>query len=295
MVFINQSDGARKMSSLVDALTAFDRRRRRRYDLSIATCYCNPKALRAFINAVRGRLKIANIYLYLDRREAIAIGQAELKALKRAYPGLLCIYAVRAARLFHTKSYCLAAYDDDEALVEGRLAIGSANLTNPGLHTANGNIESLVTLSDIPLITEFLDFFEREDILIELNELTQFNSDDTIDFQYALLISGVFSHKWAVALSRYFSVRYELNREGKQLAQGAIEIPGFRAETATIAKSYFNFDVRRWRPTDDGLTKKTAYAHGSGRESLPPDVEVEVRAGERVLCSPYVPDDGATT
>ena len=39
----------------------------------------------------------------------------------------------------------------------------------------------------------------------------------------------------------------------------------------------------------------TAYAHGSGRESLPPDVEVEVRAGERVECCLYVPADGATT
>ena len=39
----------------------------------------------------------------------------------------------------------------------------------------------------------------------------------------------------------------------------------------------------------------TAYAHGSGRESLPPDVEVEVRAGERVECSLYVRTDGATT
>ena len=39
----------------------------------------------------------------------------------------------------------------------------------------------------------------------------------------------------------------------------------------------------------------TAYAHGSGRESLPPDVEVGVRAGERVECSLYVPADGATT
>ena len=29
------------------------------------------------------------------------------------------------------------------------------------------------------------------------------------------------------------------------------------------------------------VSPKTAYAHGSGRESLPPDVEVEVRAGER--------------
>ena len=41
--------------------------------------------------------------------------------------------------------------------------------------------------------------------------------------------------------------------------------------------------------------QETAYAHGSGWESLPPDVEVEVRAGERVECSLYVPADGATT
>ena len=40
---------------------------------------------------------------------------------------------------------------------------------------------------------------------------------------------------------------------------------------------------------------ETAYADGSGRESLQPDVEVEVRAGERVECSLYVPADGATT
>ena len=41
---------------------------------------------------------------------------------------------------------------------------------------------------------------------------------------------------------------------------------------------------------------ETAYAHGSGCESLPPDVEVEVRAGERVECSQIRSwTDGATT
>ncbi len=30
---------------------------------------------------------------------------------------------------------------------------------------------------------------------------------------------------------------------------------------------------------DEGVIMETAYAHGSGRESLPPDVEVEVRRG----------------
>ena len=53
------------------------------------------------------------------------------------------------------------------------------------------------------------------------------------------------------------------------------------------------FPVYADRSTGYFLT--TAYAHGSGRESLPPDVEVEVRAGERVECSLYVPADGATT
>ena len=58
-------------------------------------------------------------------------------------------------------------------------------------------------------------------------------------------------------------------------------------------------DIDDFRALYDQLRKKgivyTAYAHGSGRESLPPDVEVEVRAGERVECSLYVPADGATT
>ncbi len=41
------------------------------------------------------------------------------------------------------------------------------------------------------------------------------------------------------------------------------------------------------------VIRETAYAHGSGCESLPADVEV--RAGERVECSQYIPADGAPT
>ena len=53
--------------------------------------------------------------------------------------------------------------------------------------------------------------------------------------------------------------------------------------------------IRKRAGLEDVRIHDTAYAHGSGCESLPPDVEVEVRAGERVECSPYVPADGATT
>ena len=51
-------------------------------------------------------------------------------------------------------------------------------------------------------------------------------------------------------------MRYLLNEKGRQLAQAQADLHGFEIETATIAKTYFNFDVRRWRPKDDRLTEK---------------------------------------
>lgn len=257
MAFINQSDGAHKMRSLVHALTAVDRRRL--YSLSIATCYCNPKALRAFIDAILGHLRISKISVYLDRKDALRIGCDELWSLQEDYGVILSISAVRAGRLFHTKGYCLARCDGDN-LIEGRLAIGSANLTNPGLISSNGNIESIWICTETPLIAQFLDFFKDKSLLIPLDELTAFSLDDStdalVDFQYALLTLGVFSHKWSTTLNKYFSVRYQLNEEGRRTARTQADLRGFEAEAVTIAKTYFNFDVSSWRPADDHLTTK---------------------------------------
>ena len=255
MAFINQSDGARKMSSLVDSLTAVDRRRP--YRLSVATCYCNTQALRTFIDAIACRIRISGISLYLDRKDAIKIGYDELHLLREDYGAILSIFAVRSGRLFHTKGYCLAAYKDEQ-LVEARLAIGSSNLTNSGLIDPNGNIESIVIRPELPLISQFLDFFKDESLLIPLDELTVFSSDDSAndlaDFQYALLTLGNFSHKWSVSLTKYLSVQYHLNDKGRRDTRTPTDLRGFGVEAATIAKSYFEFDVRRWRPVDDGLT-----------------------------------------
>ena len=199
-------------------------------------------------------MNLVEIYLYVDRRTAISIGQAELSDLQNAYPELLSVYAVRAGRLFHTKGYCLAAYAGDE-LVHGRLAIGSANLTNAGLTEAHGNVESLAVHSDIATINGFLAFFDDEENLIDLDNLTDFLPDDTTDFQYALLTSGLFSHKWSATLATYLSARFRLNEEGRQRAQEGIGTPGFQMETATISKSYFDFDLQDWKPNDGNLIR----------------------------------------
>ena len=252
MAFMNCCDGQAKLQSVVHALTDCDRRRS--YYLSIATCYCTPQAVGDFIEAIQAEVNLVEIYLYLDRRTAISIGQAQLADLENAYPDLLTAYAVRAGRLFHTKGYCLAAYAGDE-LVHGRLAIGSANLTSAGLTETHGNVESLAVHSDIATINGFLEFFDSEENLIDLDELTNFSPDDTTDFQYTLLTYGLFSHKWSATLAAYFSVRFQLNEEGRRRAQEGIDTPGFQMEAATIAKSYFDFDLQGWQPNDRNLVR----------------------------------------
>ena len=255
MTFMNRYDG--KFQSLLDALTDCDRRRS--YYLSLATCYCTPQAVRCFIDAIQDRLKIAEIFLYLDRREAIKIGREQLTALEESYPGILSIYAVRAGRLFHTKGYCLTAYSDED-LVHGRLALGSANLTSPGLTDEHGNIESLAIFSDLPMISEFLEFFEDDGNRIELEDLTSFPEDsDDVDFMYALLTRGWFSHNWSATLAAYFSVRSRLNEEARQLARERIATPGgFEMDSASISKSYFGaeFRLQDRRLNDKNLVKK---------------------------------------
>ena len=252
MAFMNCRDGQTKLQSVVHALTGCDRRRS--YYLSVATCYCTPQAVCEFIEAIRAAVDLVYIYLYVDRKTAISIGQEQLFDLENAYPDLLSVYAVKAGRLFHTKGYCLAAYANEE-LVHGRLAIGSANLTNAGLTETHGNVESLAIHSDLVTINGFLKFFDNEENLLTIDELTDFSPDDTTDFQYALLTYGLFSHKWSATLAAYFSVRFRLNEEGRQRAQEGIDTPGYQMEAATIAKSYFDFNLQSWQPNDRNLIR----------------------------------------
>ena len=254
MVFMNCCEGESKLQSLAGALTDCDRRRS--YYLSMATCYCTPTAVQEFIDAIRNELNVVAIYLYLDRRTAISIGHADLSELVNTYSnGLLSVYAVKAGRLFHSKGYCVAAYSRNDQIVQGRLAIGSANLTNAGLTEQHGNIETMAIHSDIETIKEFLEFFDDEENLIALEDLTKFSPEDSTDFQYALLTSGLFSHKWSATLKTYFSVRFQLNKEGRQRAQEGIETPGFQLDAATIAKPYFDLNLQEWQLNERELVR----------------------------------------
>ena len=253
MAFLNTSNGVHKIRSLVDALAQCDRRRR--YYLSLVTCYCNPVAFQTIIDSILERdLNIAAIYLYIDRRNAISIGVETLRTLEHANPDLLSIYAVKGSRLFHTKGYCLAAYDASGYVARGTLALGSANLTRSGLTSQAGNTESLVVITDASAIEDFLSYFEDENNLLTLDQLNSYTSNDEIDFRYALLKLGMFSHKWSANIVTYFSVRYDLNENGRKRAQDGIPL-GFQVEAASIGKKYFDFEFDHLQPHDTNLVR----------------------------------------
>lgn len=239
-----------KFQRLVESLSECDKRRT--YSLTIATCYCNIDVVKKLIKSLQKKIELYEVWLYIDRRTAISIGTEALQELEASFPDLLSIYAIRTSYLYHTKGFCTAAYSNSDELVCGRLAIGSANVTEAGLTRDFGNNECLVIDSNIHTISEFLDFFERPENLICLDELNKFDKpgdDDETDFRYSLLMSGIFSHRWNATLTRYFSVRYDLSEEGKLRTHDTIHTPGFQMDSASISKSYLDFSIEKYRAT----------------------------------------------
>lgn len=254
MVFLNANKN--KFHRLIESLSDCDKRRR--YSLTIATCYCNIDVVRELIVSLQKKLELFEVWLYIDRRQAISIGTEALQELETSFPDLLTIYAIRTSYLFHTKGFCITAYSKSDELLCGRLVIGSANVTEAGLKKDNGNNESLVIDSNIHTISEFLDFFNRSENLICLDKLTEFETDndaEEIDFRYSLLKSGIFSHKWNATLTQYFSVKYGLSEEGKQRTHDTIQTPGFQIDSATISKSYLDFSIEKYRATPKNFVR----------------------------------------
>lgn len=217
MSFFNSSNN--KLHYLVKELCEVDKRKR--YSLHIATCYFNVESAIRLLDAVsRSNIKITKVSIYIDRKEAIRCGVTQLYDFTKnnRISAETKIYAVRSEPLFHTKGYCLLSDQNSRRrqTIEGKLLIGSANLSGNGLTEDSGNIESMLSTTDDKALIRFTDFFDAKSNLIPIDELMVFNLDDDLQcFKYAVLLSGWFSHKWSNNLDRYFRVRYMLNDQGR--------------------------------------------------------------------------------
>ena len=266
MAFFNKNKG--KQSALLDAFSQCDKRRK--YYLYLASCYFNCDAAIALSKELKKQhFKIIGTEIWLDRSEALSIGKERLQKLEGE--NQLTVYITKNTTLFHTKGYCLACYDENDNIVSGCLALGSPNLTKAGIGAVSGNIESLLTTTNINDIQAFL---ESSDELkwITTDDLDTYTKED-INFILALLKEGQFCHKWSDSLNQYLAVRYDLSEEGKKRSQGdpLFQETGFEMAAATISKQYFEFDINH--PLDSNLIKnygiETFLGHWLPRAALP--------------------------
>jgi len=211
--------------------------------LYLTSCYFSPDAAEKLIRELQTLINIKSVYIYIDRKTAISIGQQPLEelSLNQNLPEIF-IFAVEASVLFHTKAYALLSYTKDGLLNKGSLVVGSANLTGAGLTASSGNIESVLDSQDAEILNEFVTQLDKLKI-IKLDQLEVFRSQESYNFKYALLHEGAFIHKWLDDLGRYLSVRYQLNENGKsRIGDELFKNAGFNIDTATISKRYFDFN-----------------------------------------------------
>ncbi|MBD2563955.1 MULTISPECIES: hypothetical protein [Nostoc] len=90
--------------------------------------------------------------------------------------------------MFHPKAYCLLSNDHQN----GRLVLGSANLSNRGLIEPFGNIEILYKIEDIKDIIDFYHSLNSDLNCIEVDEIEKFDDTDEYYFKYALLREGFY-------------------------------------------------------------------------------------------------------
>ena len=240
-IYLNVSE--EKKESLLNALSTIDKRKL--YNFYLLSCYFNPKSLIDVVSGVREFAKLNKVYIYIDKREAIAAGYDLNKKIsdlfKNEHANLdFEVRVVDSDALFHTKAYALIACDDDN---HGSLVIGSANLTKSGLTNKTGNIETIIPSSDRSIISGFIKNISSLQFL-DLSEINNFTKSSSIAFKLALLCQGYFVHKWSDTIKQQFAVPYSLTDKGRRDIKNKDSLVsrlGFNAEAVTISKNYFEF------------------------------------------------------
>lgn len=232
-----------KSAKLINLLGKVDKRRS--YDLYLCSCYFSVDSIKLINDAIQDEtgIKIRKLYVYVDKRAALSAQHQDLQKIRKweSENSNFIFRIVDTNKLFHTKAYALVSRDHDN-ISSGSLVIGSANLTGNGLTSRkSGNIESLLDTQNHEIILDFLGCIESEKV-INIDELEEFSSSDTVAFAYALLTQGLFSHKWTDNIDGYLSVRHALNEKGRaELSNNDLANLGFRIDAASVGKRYFAF------------------------------------------------------
>jgi len=233
-----------KKNKLITLLSNIDKRKS--YQLYIATCYFNLRSASNLIRDLVDKVKLENISIYIDKKEAFKIGKETIKQwllnINKKTDIEINLFPVDTSYLFHSKAYSLVRINEDEE-IEGVLVVGSANLTGAGLTSTQGNIEVLLGTSEPENILSFYNSMKGLNYQ-NIEDIDKFRSINSFDFKYSLLQSGYFVYKWSGSLNQELGIKFQLSDEGKQRIKGdpIIESLGFSLDHSTVSKSYFQFN-----------------------------------------------------
>jgi len=199
-----------------------EKRYQRRHELQILSCYVDLKAVQYFVRELASRVRLTDVYLAFDYSEVFRYGprkiNKELGALRQSCTkrGIEfdCRFLNNPSGLVHAKGYALLQRVDGD-IADGALLLGSANLTAPGF-ILGGNVELGVMTRRLTQLRSFDAIFD-----VLWDDLGQEKIDDEVLardrdlFNFALLSSGVFLHKWEGSLRQLVGIRYKIVNEEK--------------------------------------------------------------------------------
>lgn len=234
---LNKDHGKSAGRILTEAVQSFQRKKWRRHELWILSCYVDLDLIENYISDLLKSTRITDVYLAFNFAEIYKIGPTETK------DKLLSVQknlketgvnfewkALSYSKLVHSKGYAIIQKIKVNGNIrDGAVLITSANFTDPGFNGDN------IELGYISTEKQDLKDFENKynhlwNTLGTDIEKAIFKQNDLL-FKFALLSSGVFIHKWSGSLSQQVGIKYELTELAKEKGTIAPELAdvGFEA------------------------------------------------------------------
>lgn len=232
---LNKEHGKSAGKVLSEAVQSFQRKKQRRHELWILSCYIDMDLIESYVSHLRKNVRITDVCLAFNFAEIYKIGPMDTKdkllSVQSNLKGMGIDFewkALVSSKLVHSKGYAIIQRVNDK-IKDGVVLITSANFTNPGFKGGNIELGYISTKKQ-----DLKDFENKYDYLwdeIGTDISTAVFKQNNFLFKFALLSSGVFIHKWSGSLSQQVGIKYELTELAKEKGTIAPELAavGFEA------------------------------------------------------------------
>lgn len=219
-----------------EAKCRLERRKQRRHELLILTCYVDLSLVQRYINDLLKVVRVTNVYLAFNYAEIYKKGPVftskQLSTISENLQNKGVDFqwqSLASSNLVHGKGYALIQRSADASVLDGMVLTTSANFTGPGFNGGNIEIGYLSTRKkDINSFENRYNYLWNH-LGRDIGEAV-FKQERYL-FKFALLSSGIFLHKWMGSLSQQVGIKYELTTDAKKRGTIAPELAalGFEA------------------------------------------------------------------